>query len=130
MSHWVQLILAAAVAGIVLASFALLFFYGHDKLYMRRARIQEAKRRKAYDDAQKRIEAVMLDRWEHRPKGQILSIGRVVTDANGEHAEDFKIRLPNVTSPPVTVGPHGEVAIGGYTNQELCEIAKRRQEFE
>jgi len=35
-------------------------------------------------------------RWEHRPKGQILSIGRVVTDANGEHAEDFKIRLSRI----------------------------------
>ena len=130
MNHLVQLLIAAALSGIVLAIFALAFFYGADRLILSRAQRASVTEKKRIQEANARMIKEIEYRWEHRPKGQILEVGRIVRDANGEHAEDFKIRLPSATSPPVMMGPHGEVAVGGYTNEELCEIAKRRSEFE
>ena len=105
------------LGGVTLAVTAAVFFYAIDKVQVW--------------SFNRKMHRYLTKRWEHRTKGRIMTIGRAVKDPDGrEHAEDFRIMLPDRKQPFVIIGPKGEVALAGWTNEELLEIAKRRKEFE
>ena len=103
-----------AMVGAVATAFFLLFL-GHGILERRKAR-------KEYLAA--------LARFEKRPRATILAVGGVVVDALGrEHAMNCTLDCRGEV-PAQSIGIHGEILVGGYTREELVEIAKRWKEFQ
>lgn len=85
---------------------------------------------------------LVLENWKHRRKSRIVAVWKtseqqplVLHDFSGRTAYCAEIGDKTVLMdplgkvPPVWTGPDGVVVYGGYTTDELREIAERAAEF-
>lgn len=71
--------------------------------------------------------------WANRPKAQITQVGHLVRDPQGRlRPQGFRLNgaIGNTVVPEWMRGPDGELAWGGYTEDELVEMVRRRSEFQ